>query len=67
MEIRESTCVPRAAKSFFIPVVHSPPGAVGHMKAPKLPSQEGRALSRRTRDSTGAPLLERQSPEPWDT
>jgi hypothetical protein len=29
--------VPRAAKSFFIPMVHSPPGAVGHVAAPELP------------------------------
>jgi hypothetical protein len=28
LEIHESSCMPRTAKSFFIPVVHSPPGAV---------------------------------------
>jgi hypothetical protein len=59
--------VPRAAKPFFIPVVHSPPGAVGHVAAPELPSQEGKAPSRGTRGSTGAPLSGRQSLEPWDT
>jgi hypothetical protein len=66
LETREPSCVPRAAKCFFIPVIHSPPGGVGHVAAPELPSQEGRAPSRGTRDSTGAPLLGRQSPEPWD-
>jgi hypothetical protein len=48
--------VPRAAKLFFIPVVHSPPGAVGQVAASELPSQEGRARSRGTRGSTGAHL-----------
>jgi hypothetical protein len=48
--------VPRAAKPFFIPVVHTPSGAVGHMATPVLPSQEGRARSRGTRGSTGAHL-----------
>jgi hypothetical protein len=56
----------RIAKSFFIPVAHSPPGAVGHVAAPEIPSQEGRAPSRGTRDSTRAPLSGRQSPESWD-
>jgi hypothetical protein len=54
-------------KPFFIPMVHSPSGAVGHLAAPELPSQEGRAPRRGTRGSTGAPLSGRQSPEPWDT
>jgi hypothetical protein len=59
--------VPRAPKPFFIHVVHSPPGAVGHVAALELPSQEGRTLSRGICDSTGAPFSGRQSPEPWDT
>jgi hypothetical protein len=46
----------RAAKSFFIYVVHSPSGAMGHVVAPKPPSQEGRAPNRGTRDSTKAYL-----------
>jgi hypothetical protein len=37
----EPSCVPRAARSFFIPVVHSPLGAVGDMAAPELSSQGG--------------------------
>jgi hypothetical protein len=57
---------PRAARPFFIRVVHRPPGVVGHMTAPELPSQEGRTLSRGARDSTEAPISERQSPEPCD-
>jgi hypothetical protein len=28
LEIRESNCVPKTTKHFFIPVVHSPSGAV---------------------------------------
>jgi hypothetical protein len=57
-------CVPRATKPFFIPVSHGLSGAVGHVAASELPSQEGRAPSRGARGSTGAPLLGRQSPEP---
>jgi hypothetical protein len=56
LETRGHMCVPRAAKSFFIPGVHSPPGAVGHVAAPELPSQEVRALSSGTCGSTGAHL-----------
>jgi hypothetical protein len=67
LKTHEPSYVPRAAKHFFIPVVHSPTRAVGFVAAPKLPSQEGRALSRGTRGSTGAPLSGRQSPKPWDT
>jgi hypothetical protein len=52
----EPTCVTRAGKSFFIPVVHSPPGVVGHVAALELPSQGGRAQSHGTRGSTGADL-----------
>jgi hypothetical protein len=39
----EPTYVPRVAKVFFIPVIHSPLGVMEHVVAPKLPSQEGRA------------------------
>jgi hypothetical protein len=56
LETHEPSCVPEAAKPFFIPVVHSPPGAVGHVAASELPSQKGKALSHGARDSTGAPL-----------
>jgi hypothetical protein len=56
LETREASCVPRAANHFFISVVHSPPGAVGHVTPPQLPSQEGRAPSRETSDSAGAHL-----------
>jgi hypothetical protein len=38
LETRESGCVPRAAKPFFISVVHSPSGAVRHEAAPELSS-----------------------------
>jgi hypothetical protein len=65
VETCEPSCMPRVAKPFFIPVVHSPPGAVGHMVALELPSRKGRALSCGTRGSTGGPLSGRQRPEPW--
>jgi hypothetical protein len=38
LETREPSYVPRAAKPFFISVVHSPSGGVGHVAAPELPS-----------------------------
>jgi hypothetical protein len=56
LKTRESSCVPRAAKLFFIHVVHSLSGAMGHVTAPELPSQEGRARSPGTCDSAGAHL-----------
>jgi hypothetical protein len=39
----EPSCVPGAARSFFIPVVHSPLGAVGYVVAPELSSRGGEA------------------------
>jgi hypothetical protein len=42
LETGEPSCVPRAAKPFIIHVVHSPPGAVGHVAAPELPSARRR-------------------------
>jgi hypothetical protein len=63
LETRESSCMATTAKHFIIFMVHSLSGAVGHMTAPELPSQEGRARSPNTRDNTEAPLSERQSPE----
>jgi hypothetical protein len=53
----ELSCVPRAAKLFFIPMVHSPPGVVGHVAASELPSQEGRTQSHGTCGSIGAHLI----------
>jgi hypothetical protein len=37
----EPSCVPKAVRPFFIPVVHSPLGAVGYMAAPELSSRGG--------------------------
>jgi hypothetical protein len=37
LETHEPTYVPRAAKPFFIPIVYSPPGAVGHVAALEFP------------------------------
>jgi hypothetical protein len=56
LKTRDPTCVPRAANPFFIDVVPSPSGAVWHMAAQELPSQEGRAQSQGTRGSAGAHL-----------
>jgi hypothetical protein len=48
----EPSCVPGAARPFFIPVVHNPLGAVGYMAAPELSSQGGE----------GEAMWQRQSP-----
>jgi hypothetical protein len=56
LETHETSCVPRAAKLFFIPAVHSPLGAVWHVIAPELPSQKGRFPSRGTYSSAGVHL-----------
>jgi hypothetical protein len=56
LKTREPSYVPRVAKHFFIPVVHSLLRAMGHVAAPELPSQEGRAPSHGTRGSTEAHL-----------
>jgi hypothetical protein len=39
----EPSCVSGAARSFFIPVVHSPLGAVGYVAAPELSPRGGEA------------------------
>jgi hypothetical protein len=39
----EPNYVPGAARSFFIPVVHSPLGAMGYVAAPELSAQGGEA------------------------
>jgi hypothetical protein len=39
----EPSCVPRAARPFFIPMVYSPLGAVGYVAAPEFSSQGGEA------------------------
>jgi hypothetical protein len=36
LETCEPSYVSRATKHFFIPVVHGPSGAVGHVAAPEL-------------------------------
>jgi hypothetical protein len=56
LKTHEPSCVPRAAKPFFIHVVHNPLGVVGLMAAPELYSQEGRAWSPGTHGSAGAHL-----------
>jgi hypothetical protein len=50
----EPSCVPGAATPFFIPVVHSPLGAVRYVAAPELSSRGGEAWV----------TWQRQSP-PW--
>jgi hypothetical protein len=39
----ESSCVPGAVRPFFIPMVHSPLGAVGYVAAPELSYRGGEA------------------------
>jgi hypothetical protein len=43
LKTREPNCVPRGAKPFFIPVVYSPPEAVGHVAPPELTSTRRQA------------------------
>jgi hypothetical protein len=57
LESCEPSCVPGAARPFFIYVVHNPLGAVGYMAAPKHSSRGGRARSRGTCGSTGVHLV----------
>jgi hypothetical protein len=42
----EPSCLPGAARPFFIPVVHNPLGAMGYVAAPELSSQGGKAGAR---------------------
>jgi hypothetical protein len=49
----EPSCMPGAARPFFIPVVHSPLGAVGYVIAPELSSRG---------DEVGATWQRRSSP-----
>jgi hypothetical protein len=53
LKTRKPSCVPRIAKHFFIPVIHSPLGAVA---APELSPRGGRARSHRTCESARAYL-----------
>jgi hypothetical protein len=62
LETCEPSCVPGAAKPFFIPVVHTPLGAVEYMAAPELSSWEGRSQSHGTRGSTRAHLVREARP-----
>jgi hypothetical protein len=57
LESYEPSCVPGAARPFFIFVVHSPLGAVRYVAAPELSSRGGSARSHGTRGSTGAHLV----------
>jgi hypothetical protein len=57
LETCEPSCVTGAARSFFIPVIHSRLGAVGYVVVLELSSRGGRARSYETRDSTGAHLV----------
>jgi hypothetical protein len=41
LDTYEPSCVSRAAKPFFIHVVHSPLGVVGYVAAPELSSRGG--------------------------
>jgi hypothetical protein len=56
LETCEPSCVPGAARPFFIHVVHSPLGAVGYVAALVLSSRGGRARSHGTRSGARAHL-----------
>jgi hypothetical protein len=47
LDICEPSCVPGPARPFFIPVVHSPLGAVGYVAASELSSRGGGATWQR--------------------
>jgi hypothetical protein len=47
----EPSCVPGAARPFFILVVHSPLGAVGYVTAPELSSRGGEAETHLDREA----------------
>jgi hypothetical protein len=55
--------VPRAAKTFFISVVHRPLGAVGDVTAPEFSPWGSRARNNGTRRSVGAHLGREASSE----
>jgi hypothetical protein len=56
LETHEPSYMTRAAKPFFIPMVHSPLGDVGYVTAPELSPRGGRARSHGTRGSVEAHL-----------
>jgi hypothetical protein len=57
LETCEPSCVPGAARPFFIPMVHSPLGTVGYVAPPELSSRGGRVRRHGTRGSTRAHLV----------
>jgi hypothetical protein len=67
LKTHEPSCVPRTAKHFFVYVVHSPSGVVGHVAAPELLFQEGRVPSRGTRGTPELTSVRRRGPELRDT
>jgi hypothetical protein len=61
LKMCKASCVPRAAKPFFVPVVHSLLGVVGYVAAPELSSRGDRVWSHETCG------VGRRESEPWDT
>jgi hypothetical protein len=57
LETCEPSCVPGAARPFFILVVHNSLRGMGYVAAPELSSQGGKARSLGTHGSTGAHLV----------
>jgi hypothetical protein len=43
LDTYEPSCVPGAARPFFIPMVHRPLGVVGYVATPELSSRRGKA------------------------
>jgi hypothetical protein len=59
LETCKASCVLRAAKHFFVPVVRNPLGVVGYLAAPKLLSRGDRVWSHGTSDGPeAAPIRE---------
>jgi hypothetical protein len=53
LETREPSCMPRAAKPFFIPIIYGPLKAVGYVAASEPSPLGGRVRSREARGSAG--------------
>jgi hypothetical protein len=59
--------MPRTAKPFFIPMVYSPSGAVGHVATPELPLRKAEPGAVRDVATPELTSSRRQSSELWDT
>jgi hypothetical protein len=64
LKTREPSCVPRAGKPFFIPVVHRPPRVEGHMTTPELPLRKAEPRAMEHVTASELPSQERRAWSP---